>query len=434
MEAPLVVLAGRTNVGKSTLFNRIVGRREALVLNAPHLTRDTLVKRLNFEGRPFLLADTPGFAPKTEGTLEEAVQKGVKRLFQQAERIVLVLDGRAPLDAEDLELVRFLRGLGKRVVVFVNKIDFGMPGQLDTAGYELGFPEVMYGSAEHNVGIYDLLEAVCLGFPKDEAAPAPTKALPRVAILGPQNAGKSTLFNALVGAERAVVSDVPGTTRDAIEELEPSGAFRAVDTAGLKRKAKSDVFEKLSGIKAIGTLEHADVALLVADATTPPTRQELRVARYVFAHKKPLVVALNKSDLLTLSLEEKADLVRSWQGIFNLFPGAYVLLVSALEKKNLAALRSALIKAHEAASKRISTGVLNREVQKMLRGGLEAFNAKKGNPMYITQVSTNPPRFTVFLGRGANRETFPLKHFVSLLSATFDMPGVPIEIDLRIKS
>jgi len=134
-------------------------------------------------------------------------------------------------------------------------------------------------------------------------------------------------------AERAVVSDVPGTTRDAIEELEPSGAFRAVDTAGLKRKAKSDVFEKLSGIKAIGTLEHADVALLVADATTPPTRQELRVARYVFAHKKPLVVALNKSDLLTLSLEEKADLVRSWQGIFNLFPGAYVLLVSALEKE-----------------------------------------------------------------------------------------------------
>lgn len=434
MEAPLVVLAGRTNVGKSTLFNRIVGRREALVLNAPHLTRDALLRRLDFEGRPFFLADTPGFVPKPEGPLEEAVQKGLKKLFLEAERVVLVLDGRTPLDAEDFEIARFLRGLSKKVVVFVNKLDYGLPEQLETAGYELGFPEVAYGSAEHNVGIYDLLEAVCQDFPKEEGSAAQKETLPRVALLGPQNAGKSTLFNALIGAERAVVSDIPGTTRDAIEERDPLGTFRAVDTAGLKRKAKSDVFEKLSGIKAIGALEHADVALLVVDATTPPTRQELRVAKYVFDHKKPLVVAVNKSDLLPFSPKEKGDLVRSWQGVFNLFPGACVVLVSALKKKNLATLRSALIRAHLAASKRISTGVLNREVQRVLRGGLEAFHAKKGNPMYITQVATNPPRFAVFLGRGANRETFPMKRFVSLLSSTFDMPGVPIEIDLRIKT
>lgn len=433
MDAPLIVLAGRTNVGKSTLFNRIISRRSALVKNSPHLTRDILLKRVDYGGRSFFLADTPGFIPTPENPLEEGVQRALRESFQKADGIVFVLDGKASLDAQDLELARVLRQLGKRIVVFVNKLDFASPGELQTTGYELGFPEILFGSAEHRIGIEDLLETLSRDIPKLEEGPQ-AQDLPRIVLLGPQNVGKSTLFNALVGQSRAVVSEVAGTTRDVVEDVEKAGVFTLFDTAGLKRKAKSDELEQLSAIKAASALKTADVALLVVEAFAPPTRQSLRVARLVFENKKPLVVALNKTDLLPVSLRELENLAKAWSVSLSFFPGVLVIPVSGLRRLGLERLKSALIRVHEAANKRIPTGVLNKEVQKILKGGVGAFSGKKGNPMFLTQVSTNPPKFTVFLGRGADRSTFPLRHFIQLLCRSFDFPGVPIDIELRLKS
>jgi GTP-binding protein len=435
MEIPLIVLAGRTNVGKSTLFNRIILRRSALVKNFPHLTRDILVKRLDYEGRPFLLADTPGFVPNPADPLEDKIQTSLRESFQKADGIVFVLDGRASLDTQDLELARVFRRLNKRTVVFVNKLDFARPGDLETTGYELGFPEVLFGSAEHRVGIEDLLETITKDIPKlKEGQEAKSLPLPRIVILGPQNVGKSTLFNALVGQPRALVSDIAGTTRDVIEEAEKAKAFSLFDTAGLKRTAKSDDLERLCGLKAALALKMADVALLVVDALTPPTRQSLRVARYVFENKKPLVVAMNKTDLLTASRRELEELAKAWSMSLSFFPGVLVIPVSGLRDLGLERLKSALVKVHESAKRRIPTGVLNKEVHKTLKSDLDAFRGKRENPMFLTQVSTNPPKFTVFLGRGADRSTFPLKHFIQILCKSFGFSGVPIEVELRLKS
>ena len=439
-ELPVVVIAGRPNVGKSTLVNRILGRREAIVEERPGVTRDRKEVEADWLGHRFLLVDTGGWMPG--GTeLDAKVSRQSERAVAAADLVVLVVDATTGPTEEDDRVADLLRRRSGPTIVAVNKVDDTVrePAIWEFFGLGLGEPRPV--SALHGRGAGDLLDAVVSLLPAapepepESEVPAPGQVgegnrVFSVAIVGRPNVGKSTLFNRLIGDERSVVHDMPGTTRDTIDTVveTEAGPLRFVDTAGMRRRSRIDEdTEYYSLLRALAAVDRSDTALLVIDATEGVTNQDQRLAERIDAAGCPVVVLLNKWELLDAEarLGVKTEVGRQ----LHFLGESPVLPVSALTGKGVHRLIPALSAAIEAYRTRVPT----RKVNEVIRRAQQAQPAPHGaRVLYATQGATDPPTFTLF----ANRElpASYLRYLERSLREAFDLGATPIKLRVRRRS
>jgi GTP-binding protein len=303
---PSIVIVGRPNVGKSTLFNRLTGTRRSIVTNEPGITRDRIYGTAEWEGRPFEVVDTGGIVPEDKAGIPGEILRQARMAIENATRVVLVVDGRTGPVPLDQELAELLRRAGKPPVIAVNKVDSSKQSDLTAQFYELS-DQVIGISAEHGYGIDSLLDDLTEDFAKGEIPPPAAEI--NIAIIGRPNVGKSTLLNRLAGAERSIVSEEPGTTRDAVDTVvqHQGRNYRFLDTAGIRRKGKTKLIaEKLSVIMARRHLERADIAILVVDAAVGVTSHDATIASYAEQSGRSVIIVLNKWDLAVEAAREKA--------------------------------------------------------------------------------------------------------------------------------
>ena len=438
---PVVAIVGRPNVGKSTLLNRIVGRREAIVEEKPGVTRDRKEVEAEWNGRQFIAVDTGGWLPSRD-TLDAKVSEQSERAMRSADVIMLVVDAAVGVIEEDAQVANVLRRLGRPVVVVANKVDDANRESAMWAFLEFGLGEPSAISALHGRGTGDLLDRVVALLPEaanddegsvnddseDDADVGPR--VFAVAIVGRPNVGKSTLFNRLIGDERAVVHDMPGTTRDAIDTVVETdeGPIRFVDTAGMRRRSRIDEgTEYYSLVRALQAVDRSDVALLVIDATEGVTSQDQRLAERVDAAGCPIVILLNKWE--TLNADEREVVTREVGRKLHFTANSVVLKVSALTGKGVNRLLPALGEAIEAYHTRIPT----KKVNDVIRAAQSAQPAPHGaRVLYATQGAADPPTFTLF----ANRDLPPtyMRYLERKLREGFDLGPTPIKLRVRRRS
>jgi GTP-binding protein len=427
----VVAVVGRPNVGKSTLVNRIIGSRSAVVEEMSGVTRDRRHFDADWAGREFILVDTGGWEVKPEGDLNMSIRQQAEGAVSGADAVILVVDGTTDLSDDDTGVISILRGADIPVVVAVNKMDDARVEWEVDRFWKLGLGEPRPVSAYHGRGVGELLDQVVAVFPqKDDSEPEPE--IPRIAIVGRPNTGKSTLLNRLSGENRVIVSERPGTTRDPIDvDVEIDGInYRLVDTAGIRRKPQiSEDADFYAVLRARDALARADVAVLMVDATEGVTHQDQRIAREIVDAGVGLVVVLNKWDALD---EEQREITeRSLPDRFSFVGWAPVLRMSAKTGARTHRLGAALEAVLENRQNRISTGLLNREV----RGWTAAHpppvrKGRRPRLHYVVQAGTAPPTFVLFVSGGELGEDY-LRFVENRLRAAHDFRGTPIHIVTR---
>lgn len=397
---PVVAVVGRPNVGKSTLVNRVVGRREAIVEEQPGVTRDRKELEADWNGRDFLIVDTGGWLASTDA-LDAQVSRQAERAIGEADVVVFVVDATVGVTEEDDRVAAVLRRSRRPVLVVANKVD-SSNRELDAWELgRLGLGEPLFVSALHGRGSGDLLDAVVQAFPAEAPEPegpgvAAEPAVPSIAIVGRPNVGKSTLFNRLIGDERSVVHDEPGTTRDTIDTVveTPNGPFRFVDTAGMRRKSRiEEGTEYYSLVRALQAIDSAQLALLLIDASEGVTHQDQRLAERVDAAGTAIVIILNKWELL--DAEARARLTIDIADRLGFLGYAPVLKVSAKTGKGAHRILPALAEALAASGRRVPT----RELNQVLQAAQAAQAAPNAKVLYATQGAVDPPTFTLFTNR-----------------------------------
>lgn len=429
---PVVAIVGRPNVGKSTLMNRILGRREAIVEERPGVTRDRKEVRAEWLGREFLLVDTGGWMAESDGDeLDAKVSKQSEEAIRTADAVLFVVDAVVGPTGDDQLVANLLRRIETPVVLVANKVDSDAQQPLIWNTLSLGVGEPIGLSALHGAGTGDLLDHLLELFP-DELEDDPDddedgERIFAVSIVGRPNVGKSTLFNRLIGEERAVVHDRSGTTRDAIDTLieTPNGTLRFVDTAGMRRKARVDeATEYYSLVRALRAVDESDVSLLVIDATVGITAQDQRLAERVDAAGCPLVVVLNKWELL--DAEERREVKIAVERKLHFIGDAPVLSMSALTGRSVNKLWPALQESIEGYSTRIPT----RKVNTLMRSAQIAHPAPDGaRVLYATQGATDPPTFTLFTNKELPR-TY-MRYLERMLREEFALGATPIKLRVR---
>ncbi|MEM7141988.1 MAG: ribosome biogenesis GTPase Der [Actinomycetota bacterium] len=435
MSRPTVAIVGRPNVGKSTLVNRILGRREAIVEERPGVTRDRKEVDAEWLGHHFRLLDTGGWMAGGDA-LDDKVSEQSERAMDDSDVILLVLDATVGVTPDDEQVAQLLRRSATPVLVVANKVDDSAHEAAIWELLGLGMGDPFPVSALHGKGTGDLLDAVVSLLPEGSDAPIPDDeddeddGMFAVTLVGRPNVGKSTLFNRLIGEERAVVHDMPGTTRDAIDTIVETedGPITFIDTAGMRRKARIDEdTEYYSLVRALNAVDKSDVALLVVDATIGITHQDQRLAERVDGAGCPIVVLLNKWELLGTDAREKIGLDIERKLSFLGEPP--VLRISALTGKGVNRLWPALQAAVGAYRTRIPT----RDVNKVIRAAQAAQPAPHGaRVLYATQGATDPPTFTLF----ANREvpTTYMRYLERSLREAFSLGSTPIKLRVRKRS
>jgi GTP-binding protein len=422
---PTVVIVGRPNVGKSTLFNRITGTRRAIVGDEPGITRDRIYGLAEHDGRRFELIDTGGILVNPHEYIPSQILVQAEVALKKASQVILLVDGRAEITGADRDLAQMLQRLGKPVSLAVNKIDTAARESLANDFYGLGVANVFPLSAEHGTGVDALLDHVTAGFPKGAAEEAPDPERIKVAIIGRPNVGKSTLLNALTGQERAIVSPVAGTTRDAVDETVTRDGveYVFVDTAGIRRKSKTELMaEKLSVVMARRNIRMAHVVLLVLDASEGLVGLDATIAGYAHEGGRAIILCVNKWDLHAGGKREFEEEARDH---FKFLDYAPIAFISARTGAGVPSLFRAIREAYASASRRISTGELNRFVEQL------HFEERKIR--YITQHSIRPPSFVVFMdGRGALHFSHE-RYLMNQIRKRFDFRGTPIVLEIRLK-
>jgi GTP-binding protein len=425
---PTVVIVGRPNVGKSTLFNRITGQRRAIVGDEPGITRDRIHGTAEHDGHRFELIDTGGIVVADQEYIPAQILRQAEVALREAAHIIFLVDGRSEITGSDRDLAQMLKRLGKPVSIAVNKVDTAAKQDLAHEFYELGIPDVFPLSAEHGTGVDALLDRVTEGFPRPtEAAPAPAGI--KVAIIGRPNVGKSTLLNALTGQERAIVSPVAGTTRDAVDEtvVRDGVEFIFIDTAGIRRKGKThDMAEKLSVVMARRNIRMAHVVLLVLDATEGLVGLDTTIAGYAHEGGRGLILCVNKWDEMKgQGGQKKAEFEEKIRYDFKFLDYAPVVFLSAKAGIGLQKLFPLIKEVYESASRRVTTGELNRFVEHL------RFEERK--IYYITQHSIRPPAFAVFTDKGPALHFSHERYLINQLRRQFGFKGTPILLQTKAK-
>lgn len=428
---PVVAVVGRPNVGKSTLVNRIIGSRSAVVEEMSGVTRDRRQFDADWSGRDFILVDTGGWEIKPDGDLNKSIRQQAEGAVSGADVVVLVVDGTTELTDDDTGVIGILRAAGIPVIVAVNKIDdAGLDREIDRF-WKLGLGEPAPVSAYHGKGVGDLLDRVLDAMPERQDVEDALE-ITRVAIVGRPNSGKSTLLNRLAGEQRVIVSDVPGTTRDPIDVdvVIEDVPYRLVDTAGIRRKPQiSEDADFYAVIRAREALKRSDVAILMVDATDGVTHQDQRIASEIIEAGVGIVVVLNKWDALD---EEQREITeRSLPDRFSFIGWAPVLRVSALTGARVQRLAGALEAVVETRSNRVPTGRLNRDIREW--SAAHPPPVRKGRRPklhYVVQAGTAPPTFVAFVSGGELGADY-LRFLEGRLRKAYDFTGNPIHFVTR---
>ncbi len=437
MAMPLVAVVGRPNVGKSTFFNYLVGSRLSIVDDVPGVTRDRIYAHAEWREKKFSVVDTGGIEPGTDDFILRSMREQAQIAIDTADVIVFITDSRSGLTAADEDVALMLRKSGKPVVVAVNKVD--TPGETPADVYEfynLGLGEVYAVSSTHGLGIGDLLDGITEHFP-DESDTAEDGDVISVAFIGKPNVGKSSTVNRILGYERTIVSDIPGTTRDSIDtHLENSfGRFNIIDTAGLRRKGKVDPgVEKFSVIRSLAAIDRSDVCVILIDAEDNVTEQDTKVAGYAHNAGKACIIAVNKWDLIEKETGTLEGYTKGIREAFSFMDYAPVVFISAKTGQRIDRLFEKIVSVNGEALRRLPTGALNDLISRSV--AIVPTPQDKGKHLkiyYATQVGTKPPAFALFINDSELMHFSYERYLENQFRKTYGFEGTPIRFLLRPK-
>jgi GTP-binding protein len=434
MPKPVVAIVGRPNVGKSTLFNRIIGRNFAIVEDMPGVTRDRNYAEAEWDGKRFLLIDTGGFETETEDLMYLKMREQTTVAVEEADIIIFLMDGQQGLLPSDIEVSHRLRASGKPVIYAVNKVDGARHEELIPDFYRLGIDAFFPLSAQHGAGFSDLMDELGRMLPKSAAAPEgedPAR-IPRIAILGRPNVGKSSFVNSLIGEDRMIVSPTAGTTRDAVDSVYQyyGRKYIFVDTAGIRSRGKiSQGVEKYSVMRAMKGLSRADVALVLIDAAEGITEQDERIAGLVNEEGKGLILILNKWDLLQDKEEAYKRIMADIQQRLKFADYAPVLTISAKTRQRITKVFDEINLVMAESEKRVPTAELNRVFERLTATHAPPlYRGKRVKYYYITQVGIKPPTFVVFVNYPDGVHFSYLRYIENNLRESFGFSGTPVRI------
>jgi GTP-binding protein len=460
---PTLAIVGRPNVGKSTLFNRIVGSRRSIVGDEPGITRDRIYGTTTWDGRTLRVVDTGGIIPDDRELIPAEIYNQAKVGIEEADVVVLVVDGRAPLTAPDIELTRILQRSGKPLLLAINKMESERAEHESTEMQRLGVGDSYFVSAEHGLGVVELLDAALAKMPiqqqaadfaenadvkvEEPASEAELKesAIPdevKIAIIGRPNVGKSTLLNRLTGKQRAIVSPIAGTTRDAVDEIviRDGKHYRIIDTAGIRRKGKTKLMaEKLSVVMARKHLEAADVAFLIIDATEGVTALDATIGGYAHESGRSVVIVVNKWDMVGAGrtdgkpASDRELYAKQVRNVLKFLSYAPILFISAETGKNTEKLFGILEKVSEERWKRISTGQMNRFIREIDFQRASVPMSKRVKIYYLTQTNVAPPTFILFTDKNVKLHFSYQRFLENQIREAFGFQGTPIWIKTRPK-
>ena len=438
MAKPIVAVVGRPNVGKSTLFNKLIGQRLSIVEDTPGVTRDRIFAECEWCGRKFMLADTGGIEPKTDDIILAQMRTQAQLAIDQADVIILVTDLRSGVTANDQSVATMLQKSGKPVVLCVNKCDTpGTPPAEFYEFYNLGLGDPVAVSSVHGMGTGDLLDEVLRYLPDAEAEDDEERDTIKVAVIGKPNAGKSSLINCIAGEERSIVSNIAGTTRDAIDThiSNKYGDFIFIDTAGLRRKSKvDDAIEKYSVLRAQMAVERADVCVIMIDGVEGFTEQDSKVAGIAHENGKACIIVVNKWDAVEKDDKTMDKMRKQLQEDFSFMPYAPFLFISAKTGQRVERLFELIKFVSEQNSLRIKTGMLNDVLaQATARVQPPTDKGKRLRIYYMTQPSTNPPTFVFFVNRAELFHFSYQRYLENQLRDTFGLEGTPVRFIIREK-
>lgn len=435
MALPIVAVVGRPNVGKSTLFNKLVGQRLSIVEDTPGVTRDRIYARCEWCGRAFMLVDTGGIEPKTDDTLLAQMRRQAELAIERAEVIILVTDVRAGVTANDIAVAEMLQKSGKPIVLCVNKCDsIGEPPMEFYEFYNLGLGDPYAVSSLHGSGTGDLLDAVLASLDSSADAEEEEDRI-AVAVIGKPNVGKSSLVNYIAGEERSIVADMAGTTRDAIDLPvdREDGKYLFIDTAGIRKKAKvTDAVEHYSVLRAYMAVDRAEVCIILIDATTGYTEQDSKVAGYAHQQGKACIVVVNKWDLIEKDGKTMQEFTKKLEHDFSFMSYAPFLFISAKTGQRVQQLFSMIRTVAANHAMRITTGKLN-DVLAYATARVQP-PTDKGRRLkiyYMTQASTQPPTFVFFVNRADLFHFSYQRYLENQLRETFGLVGTPVRFIIR---
>jgi GTP-binding protein len=432
---PIVAIVGRPNVGKSTLFNRILGQRTAIVDELPGLTRDRHYAEANWNGRTFLLVDTGGIDPASPQPIQRQILKQTEYAIEEADLTMLVLDAREGITPLDLDVAERIRKRGRPALLVVNKVDSARPESELAEFYSLGLDEPFPVSALHGRGSGDLLDLIVGALPGAEPPPVDPDSI-RIAVVGRPNVGKSSLVNRLLGQERMVVDATPGTTRDAVDTTirKADQSFTLVDTAGMRREAKvHDPVEFYGITRALRAVSRADIVLLVVDLSREPAKQEARLAALAEERTKAIIVVFNKWDLVSDPQQARPAIEEEFTKMYPFLEHAPRLYVSAKTGWGVGKILPMSERVYREYSRQISTPELNKAVQEILNRVRPPAtpSGKHLKLYYAAQTSTKPPTFALYV----NNPRYRIKNYVSYLERglreRFGFQGIPIVLDWK---
>ena len=431
---PLVALVGRPNVGKSTLFNRLLGHRRAMVADTPGVTRDRNYALITRFDKPFVLIDTGGFEPVTEDRLLQQMREQSRLAMEEADVIIFMMDGRGGLTPADIEVAEMLRRVSKPVLYVVNKVD-GEKLENDSVDfYTLGVENLYTISAEHNRGIYDLMDDLMNLLPADDSSDS-SEDLTKIAVVGRPNVGKSSLVNRLLGFERVVANPTAGTTRDSVDTLftRNKKPYLLIDTAGIRRKGKTtEKLEKYSVVDALRGIERADVVLVVLDALEGVTEQDERIAGYVHEAGKSCVFVVNKWDALPKNNATFGIYVDKVRTGFKYLAYAPIVFVSAKTGQRTGSIIESVDDVMEQYCRRVSTSDLNRVFSEATSSHHAPLSHGRRVKFYFTtQVGTRPPTFVVFTNQPDNIHFSYERYLVNQFREAFGFNGTPLRLIFR---
>lgn len=434
MAKPIVAIVGRPNVGKSTLFNKLAGKRISIVQDTPGVTRDRIYAEAEWLNYKFTMIDTGGIEPESSDIIIKQMRRQAQIAIEMADVILFIVDGKEGLTASDIEVAQMLRKSKKNIVLAVNKIDNLKDEDNAYEFYNLGIGDPVAISAAQGKGLGDLLDEVVKDFDallddeeEDEYI--------RIAMIGKPNVGKSSLINKLLGEERNIVSNVPGTTRDAIDSyLETEeGKFILIDTAGLRRKSKvKEEIERYSVVRTYAAIERADVCILMIDANEGITEQDEKIVGYAHELNKAIMVIVNKWDLIEKDDKTLSNYQKDLQQNLKFMPYAQYMFISALTGQRVNKILKVAKGCYDNYCKRVSTGILNEVINKaILMKEPPVVGLKRIKIYYATQVATKPPKF-VFFVNDVNASHFSYERYLeNQLRDSFDFKGTGIEIEYR---
>ena len=432
---PIVAIVGRPNVGKSMLFNKLVGQRLSIVEDTPGVTRDRIYGETDWNGRTFTLVDTGGIEPRTDDQILSFMREQAQIAIDNATVIVFLTDVKTGVTAADQEVANMLLRCGKPIVLAVNKVDQGMSPDVYEF-YNLGLGDPIAVSAVHGHGTGDLLDACVAYFPPEDEEEEESDAI-KVALIGRPNVGKSSLTNRILGQQRTIVSNVPGTTRDAIDSAfeNDKGKYVFIDTAGMRKKAKvEEAIEKYSVLRATMAIDRADVCLILIDATEGVTEQDTKVAGLAHEAGKACIIVVNKWDLVEKDGKTMDKMRQEVMRDLSYMTYAPILFLSALTGQRVDRLFDLINYVHEQASTRITTGMLNNVLaDAQTRGQPPTDKGRRLKIYYMTQVGIRPPHFVVFCNDKKLFHFSYQRYLENCIRSTFGLEGTPIILSIREK-